>query len=377
MTQLVLDQHHLGQPAFRGEQNRSTGTLIVFTSTNSCFDHVLSSLFGRSAGSDISFNGVQISILCDRAYMIFRDVSIVGSQTAITNQYRTGDFLVQHHPHFAFKPGDHIEISDIQNIVTIHLLQFVDGLRIGGTFQQREYFSRFLFSFDVTFCTSLIVGDVGEHTLNTRERSVMSTGQNNAYPSIISLDEFRGVVKQSCIREQVVDISHTIFLLGSLISFSIVVVNSMSQNTTLFNVLIYGLSKRSQAFCVSHQIFHIIMADVGSRGVIGIKYVVFHFFFLLFGFFIFFIGIIVHSFSHDCVNCSFLFIGEGIPHLFHGLVIFILFRSRISFLFFCHFFFSFLAFGFLFFFGLFFHGFFFFLFFLIVIFCVRKEVLVV
>ena len=219
--------------------------------------------------------------------MILFNLVVIRGQTAIANQDCTSSLLTEHHLHLSLDPSNYIEICDVINVVLIHLLLLVDGLRISSSLKQREYLFLLQIALDVTFCTSLILGNVSEDRLNTAERSMMSSSHNLIDPIRISLDEVRSSVDNLCIREQELRIVKAIRLRTRCYSHSLSRNISMSQCSAL-SALIYSSLKRTHLLCIREDLLHVIVRQYILRGC-SLKYIVLHFVTLLTGIVIVFV----------------------------------------------------------------------------------------
>ena len=311
MTDLVFEEQHVGQHVFGCEECRVTGTLIIFTSLDSCTDEALSGSVLICANRNSLLDREEISIVSDRTNMIFRDLVVVGGKTTVANQDCTSDFLVQHHAHFALDPSDYIEIGNINLIVAIDLLLLVNGLRAGGTLEQGEYFFLLHVALDVTLRTRFVFCDVGECGTNAAKRCVANAAHNLGDPVSVALDPLRGVVQFMIFREQPFNAINTI-------------VFSMSQE---------AISKGSHALCVIENGHFLGMGKGRSFVTCAVKYVILHiksFSFIIVVLYFFFVFVVVGVISIRRLT------DEKIQNLF------LIFVHRVDDIFnclFCHFFF--------------------------------------
>ena len=259
MTNLVLDQEHLGKEIFSGEENRVTGTFILFAGFDDILDEILREIrigFARSAGEGAS-NRIGGIVTKNRTNILFVDLRVITAVTAITNEESTSKFLIEHSTHFLFEPSNDVKVSDIDHIITIHLLKFIDSGRKSGSLKSSNDFRDLLLSFDITTSTGFISSDVGGSGFNTGERRVFDTTHNNANPAGVASNEFGGLVNSLNFREKILDVR-----------------DSVGNERLFHRASFLGIFNSSKHFAV-HK-FSLIVGFVGS-----IKCIVFHFFILL------------------------------------------------------------------------------------------------
>ena len=301
-TSGVFHKQTIGKNVLSGIQGWFAGTLVVLAGFNGCTDKSLSLLVscGISSNSYRSFDGVQIIILPNRTNVLLVDLIIRRTQTTVPNQSSSGNFLIKHHTHFGFEPSNNIKISDINYIITVQLLLFIDSGRSSSTLQQSEYFILLQIALDVTFSPGIILCNIGQNRFNTGEGSVMDGVHNLLNPSHISLNELRGICNILCIREQIVNLLDTV-----------------CENTIL---------KASITFSVGEDSFHVGMTKNIILIIFVVKYIVFHSFIssfriiiivVIFGLFFFF-----KSLSDHCINYRFLFFSKSVEDVGNGFLVF-------------------------------------------------------
>ena len=201
MTDSILKKQHVSKHVLRREQNRITRSFVILSGLNSRSDEVLSLIVIRTTSRNRPSDSKQIGIIQDRTNVLLINLVVAGSQTTVTDQDRTSDFLVEHHSHLRLKPCNYVEICNIDNIVTIHLLFLINGRRSRGSLKQAEYLFFLKLSFDVSFSSCLIFCNVSKHRLNATEWGVMSLTHNLLNPAHVSLDKFRRSIKALHIRQ--------------------------------------------------------------------------------------------------------------------------------------------------------------------------------
>ena len=154
-------------------------------------DNGVGNLIKRSARTDghVIMNGVNIGVLINRTDVLGVDVRRITSGTIVTNESGANDLLVQHNTHLALHPCNNVQIGDVDNVVTIDLLQLVNSLRSGGTREQREDLLDLLVALLVTTSTSLILGNVCRDRLDASKRSLTETAPNLIDPGHLTRDK--------------------------------------------------------------------------------------------------------------------------------------------------------------------------------------------
>ena len=167
-TILVLKKQHVGKHVLGCEQSRIAGASVILTGLDGLSDECLRDLvlcICRSKVRKRSLNGIKLIISPYRTNVIFLDLVLSNSGSAIADQDRTTKFLIQHDTHLTTKPSNYVEIGDVENVITIQLLLLIDGLRIGCSSQKSDNFLDLLLALSVTLCSSLIGSDVSEYAL--------------------------------------------------------------------------------------------------------------------------------------------------------------------------------------------------------------------
>ena len=176
-------------------------------------------------------------ILPNRTDALLVDL-VITSNTTITNENRSSNFLIKHEAHLALDPRNNIELGDIEDIIAIKLLLLVNGLRASGTTGNTEELFLLQTTLDVTLCTSIISSNVGITGTNTSERIVLSTIQNRANPLSIPLKPIRSrSINVLSLREKNIDILNA-------------VLTSMSENCVL---------KGTSLLCIIENRLHLVV----------------------------------------------------------------------------------------------------------------------
>ena len=273
-----------------------------------------------SAGIHGILHGEQLRISPDRTNILLIDLVIAGSQTAVANQDGASQFLVQHHPHLRLQPGNNIEVGDVELVVAVHLLLLIDSGGSGSALQQGENLFLLQLTLDIALCTSLIFGDVSKDGLNAREGSAMDLAHNLRNPGLIALNEDGLIGHLTSIGEEIADVGHTIITVSMLDN----ILQGLSIIATSFAMLQNSLLQRAQTLGVLQDLLHIVVAQSGSRGILGVKDIVLHI-----GIILLIVIIVVFnaaalffkSFADNIGNGGLLLFIQGIENILHGLFI--------------------------------------------------------
>ena len=241
---------------------------------------------------------VQVCIRRNRTNVLSADLIVGRFETAVTNQNCTSNFLIEHHAHLGFQPRNHVEIRNINYVITIHLLFLIDRSRRGRTFQQRENLFFLQIALNVTFRTSIVFGNICKDRFNARKRGVMNAIHDFLHPAHVTFDKLRRVVKRLRFREQIVNLIDAIF-------------RRMSEKTIFQTAITLGIANNS---------IHSIVAKDILLLIILVKYIMFHF---VSSFFIFVrnSSIFERLTDHGIYDC-FLFFGKRVKHVSNGFLTF-------------------------------------------------------
>ena len=185
---LVLEQEAVGQHVLGHEHDRVAGALVILARLDGSTDEgasvrvVLSLLVALGRTDEGGLDSEEVIIGPDGTDVELVDLVVVGSETAVTEEHRASDLLVEHHAHLGLDPSDDVEIGDVLDVITVELLLLVDGRRGGDALEQAEDLFLLQLTLDVTASTSLVLGDVGEDGLHARERSVVDTVARCGFP---------------------------------------------------------------------------------------------------------------------------------------------------------------------------------------------------
>jgi hypothetical protein len=155
---------------------------------------------------DVDGGDVELVIRRDRPDVLLVDLVIVGDIPTVTDESRTSDLLVQHDSHLGLEPGHHVEVGDVDHVVTIELLLLVHGGRSRGPLGDPEELFLLQVALDVTLGTSLLGRDVGVDGLDPAERGLASSAEEPSNPLSPTLEVLRDIVDRDSIREQDIDI---------------------------------------------------------------------------------------------------------------------------------------------------------------------------
>ena len=152
----------------------------------------------------------------DRADVAFVDLVLIGSVAAVANKNRASELLVKHAAHLALQPDDHVEIGDVNDVVSVEFLLLVDGRRSRSALQQRNDLLFLQAASDVALGPSFIGRDVGNGSLDAGERGMGALTKEGCYPTVFTLNDLRAIlVGILCVREQDADRIKAVF--GSML----------------------------------------------------------------------------------------------------------------------------------------------------------------
>nr|DAV71456.1 MAG TPA: hypothetical protein [Caudoviricetes sp.] len=159
---------------------------------------------------------IQIIVGNDRTNAFGVDVILSGNFTTIANEDCTGDFLIELDTHFTHQEVHHGELSDVEHVITVHLLLLVDGGRRGLTLVRRDHFIE-LAMIVITIkrealSTSLIRSQVDVLGLDASPRNLMDAIQKTGHPLGVALVQIGLGTLSTGIREEHVDVLNTVIL---------------------------------------------------------------------------------------------------------------------------------------------------------------------
>ena len=232
-------------------------------------------------------DGKQLIIGQDRADVVFRNLIVVGTLTAITDQAGAGDFLVKLATHLALDPGDDIEVGDVDDIVAVELLFLINSLRIGRALQQREDLLLFKVALNVTLGTGGILGQIRKLALDAAERSTVNIGEELGNPVCRAADPLRRIIQVAKFGEQHLHIIQAILAVaGSILHAGAIIgrvnpgaIVSVHQNAAL-HVGLNSLTEGAHAFGVGKDLLHVVVGQVAAGLVVAFEYIVSHIFIL-------------------------------------------------------------------------------------------------
>ena len=205
----IFKQQALSKNVFSHVSNRRTGAFIILHSADRLINKRLCKAFAGSRGY-LGLNSKQIFVSPDRTDALLINLVIRRRKTTIANKVRTSKLLVEHHTHLVLQPSDNIEIGNVNNVISIHLLLLVNGRRSGCTLKQREYLFLLKLTFNVTLRSSFVLGEIRKHRLDARERSVVNRAHNRLNPAHLTVNELGRCVKILSLGEQPINPLNTI-----------------------------------------------------------------------------------------------------------------------------------------------------------------------
>ena len=345
--QVTGKQHDIDQMG-RAVEVGSAGALILLTSIQQRLNHgfrinvILAEISGgigalesslHASNVDISMNGVQLVIQPNRADLILGDLTISTDLTTVTDHDSRSQFLVQIHTVNTIQVLHHIEVLNIDDVVTIKLTLYIHSLRISRSVEQLNIANiALLGTLLITLGTeSLDVTQISLAGTDTGDRALMNLLQNLVYPPLVSGKQFGST-------------GTNILVLGEQ-GFN--TVDTMSQNAVriLLCIDVHSSTKTTDAVGLSHRNDACLVSmrqNLGLLLLIVVKDIVFHCVILLIGF-RFVVGIILgflfgFAFESLCdkrIHDILLLLGHGIDHisnrLFIVLLLFLVFSRLVLF----------------------------------------------
>ena len=322
---LVFDQQKLGKQIFGSEESRIARALVLLTRLYGCTNNTLSNrVVIRSAVSsnlvilaafDSVLDGIHVVILQNRTDVLLIDLVVRGQLTTIAKQHCSSKFSIQLTTHFSTLPSHHIEIGNIDDIITIHLHLDVYSGRASGTLQDGQSKILLHITLNIAPGTSFILVESSKHRLNSRERSVVDRTHYLRNPAIIFLDPLGRGVQRLGLRKQVI-------VVGNIVG------GGMLQKTFLQTAITLSIGNNIVENFGMSQSFILLIG-------IGVKHIVLHIFISLFHFIVFvifviFITIALKGLTNKSINYSFLLFGKGVEYILYRL--FATLSHRFSFL---------------------------------------------
>ena len=131
-------------------------------------------------------NGVQLVIGPDRTDLILGDLVFIAILTAITNHNSGGNFLIERHSQEIVFIGYDIEIRDVKNIIPIHGILYVYGVRIGRPAHELNV-TGFLLKITLLIAkaTNLTTSCIGLTGTNTANGALVNAVHNRSNPTQI------------------------------------------------------------------------------------------------------------------------------------------------------------------------------------------------
>ena len=140
--------------------------------------------------------------------MLLRDLVLVRLIAAVADHDSSSDLFQQSLTHHTILVLDHIEIGDVDDIITVHGVSDVDGLRIGGALHQLHVAGRnLLLALLVTMCADVIAAGIHVAGADTADGALVDLVHDHIDPALVTGDELRGAGAQILIlREQGLDV---------------------------------------------------------------------------------------------------------------------------------------------------------------------------
>ena len=138
-------------------------------------------------------DAVQVVIVPDRTDVIFLDLIGVSIFTTVADQDSLSQSLIHGMTHNLPLVSNNIEISDIENVITIDLVLDVDGLSIMSTTKQLDLLHLLLVValLLITHGLQLSLASISTTGSNTTIRRLMNTVDNTGHPSVIRIENLR------------------------------------------------------------------------------------------------------------------------------------------------------------------------------------------
>ena len=269
------------------------------------------------------------------------DLTLCAISPSITEHNCSSELIFELHAIDIVLPLNIIEISDVNDIISLKFRFDIDSLRIGFPSHQIVVsYKIFLLTFLIASCSEIVViavdiSDINIASPNTRIRKFGCSVDYGRNPTLIickKLRSFRTI--KLILREQPCNVS----ILGSILRESAAGKPVMNKfEIVILHENVKGFTERPVALlCVKNDPIKIGMGENITLLLILIKYVVLHIFFLLF-----FIAalLVTNSSTNKGINNLFLFLIHSLKDFFDGfsIIIFFCFRFLRLFVFiFCH-----------------------------------------
>ena len=179
-------------------------------SSNGSVDELVSSGVGGIVVSNLnsSIDREHLSISPDRNDFCRIDSIGVADCSTITYENLTSDFLLKHASHFHLKPCYYVEVCDIENIISVKSLLFIDSCRLNISLKQAKLLVGLFGALDVALSSCFILCNISKHCLNAAERSMLNAVHYLLDPSVRSLNELGSICKGLVIGEELLDLSN-------------------------------------------------------------------------------------------------------------------------------------------------------------------------
>ena len=248
---------------------------------------------------------------------------IIRGQTAITDQNRAGDFLVQHGPHFALHKRNNVQVDDVDHVIAVQLLLLVHCGGRSGTLEQGEDLFLLHVALHIALCASFIHSDVGEERLDPAESAVMGTAHNRVDPFGIPLNELGHIIQCLVVREQVIHVGDAItdLLVVMVQQVSALLVALMNQDIAVVHAHVghNGFFQTAATLGVCEDRLIIVGSQVIISLGIALKHIVLHFGILLIIVVTGFAALTFERLADHEIHDILLLFRHGIEDVLHGL----------------------------------------------------------
>ena len=146
---------------------------------------------------------------CDGPNITFIDLIGAGWITSVTNENRPGKLLIEHYTHLGTKPSNHVEVGNVDHVVTIEFLLLIDGCRSGLTLCNGEVLFTLEVACDIALGARLLICQICPDRTNAAERALPGSTKNRVYPVCSTREELWGICDIGRLREEGADILDT------------------------------------------------------------------------------------------------------------------------------------------------------------------------
>ena len=256
--------------------------------------------------------------------MLLRDLVLIRLVAAVADHDGSSDLFQQGLAHHAILILDHIEIGDVDDVIAVHGVGDVDGLRISGALHQLHVAgSNLLLAFLVTMRADVIAAGVHVAGTDTADGALVDLVHDHIDPALVAGDELRSAGAQILIlREQGLDVVDAVLK-------SIIVLLSVELHSTLksANALELGagddlsLSGMAQGGCLiilrllENIAFHSLVSSFGFVRMFDVA--------VILRLFATIVGIAVgHGIGKQSNNNRLLLFSQAVDNILNGIAVF-------------------------------------------------------